>query len=410
MYDWEAPFIWNDNMYISGDEAWFIGSNVNALFKLDLRSGQYYFITYFPDSDVCGFRVSRVVTQYDGYILCFPDKGSVIWAFDTNKNELQKIELYNPDFQRMSFVYAYNVDGKVFAIASGLMQIVELEITDKAHIKYYSLFEEYKQKELEDSLGEQSVLIGQCIYCIYWKTNLVCEFNVKTKEIRYYVIPNIKNGIATICYDGKYFWFSGWAKELYVWDKEKNSTRILENFPPEFGVYEIDDLKQLRVSSEKKMFERNVFFKGINVKDYICFIPFSANHIVYVDKHNFEIDIFMIPDEEEDIASWTRSMNHKYIVEYIINENIIGIYSIKNEHVIELDVEKKEFEVKSFLLNNQDKQRLWDILSQNKTLGYEVKSSDLLYLMCGSVIHNQNISHELVGKIVYEETMKNSCV
>lgn len=376
VYEWEDSFIWNDNMCISGDEAWFIGGIVNALFKLDLRTGEYKFMTDFPDSPIYAFRKYKVGIQCGKYILCFPDKGSSIWLFDTLNNDLKKIDLGLPDNARPGVTCAFHINGKIYAVASELRQIIELDISDTNSVVYYPVFETCGQ----GYLGHESISVNQYIYCINNAVNMICEFDTNTKEIKYYSVPNSESGFTAIGYGDGCFWLSGYTRELHVWDKKNNLFRIIEDLPADLGVYELDSEGQLTVNYEKKVFKTELFFKCINLKSVICFIPYQSNHIVYVDKSNYGLNIFELPDEAEDTNSWNRGMQHKYLVECVMpEENIILLYSIKNKAAIELNMENKEYKYKYYYLKEEDKQRIWELFHKNDKLIIENRDDDLYY-------------------------------
>ena len=376
IFEPEDLFIWNDNMCIAENEAWFVGCVVNALFKLNIKSGQYEMVIDFPDYQINVFRKNQVGIKYGKYILCFPDKGKFIWIYDTIENKLTKIDAINSGNIRIRTTCVFNIDNKIYAVASGLKQIIKIEINSNVCIEYYSLFDD----AYEGELGEESVCIGQYIYCSDSKTNIICEFNVNTKKCRYYSIPGIVGGITTMCYDGEYFWLTGYNKEIYVWNKEINQTNVINNFPKECGSYEIDEAKYLKVNKEKIVFDTQVFYRSINAKENIWFIPYQCNHILYIDKCNYKLNIMELPDEVEDTNSWNRGMQHKYLVEGVMAEdNIIFLYSMKNEAVIELNMENKEYQYKYYYLREQDKQRIWELFHKNDKLIIENRDDDLYY-------------------------------
>ena len=50
--------LWCDSIVCEKNIAWMVGTNVNALFKLDFNMRTYEFITDFPDEPIIDFRVN----------------------------------------------------------------------------------------------------------------------------------------------------------------------------------------------------------------------------------------------------------------------------------------------------------------------------------------------------------------
>ena len=163
----------------------------------------------------------------------------------------------------------------------------------------------------------------------------------------------IHSGLRTLTECGGKFWLSGRKKEIYIWEKEKNNFKILNSFPKGFGIYNFENKSDKLLDCESKEYGTFTFLTSIPAGDYIWFIPFQTNQILYIDKITNEINAFEIQEEDEDIKSIkSREMNCKYILQYIIKERYIGLYSLKNETILEIDAETMEIKRRGLIFND----------------------------------------------------------
>lgn len=393
--------VWSDNMIITDDNGWFISGGLNMLFNMNLKTGECHFVADFPDSELSRFRMNQVQIKQGRYILCLPDRGKTVWLYDSLDEKLKELGFLNLDLKRLAIINEFIVNDSLFVVASEKKQIIEISWNGQLDFKYFDIF---RHIEL-GNLGNESVLVKQKIYCVCDLSNEVCEFDVMTKKSKYYPVCGVKNGLTTICYDGSFFWLSGFDRELYVWDKTKMQTRILHEFPIEFGFYEIDDPGQVRVNNEKRA-ETSLFVKSIDGKDSLWFIPFQTNKILYVEKTDFSIHIFDLPGETEDSVSWRRDMNVKYVVEYFRNKNIVGLYSFKNNNIVEINIDKKKISYIIPFINEEDKAKIWSILFQESQMLSERDAEDLNLFLREAEMQKNNIKviNELIGNKIYEES------
>ena len=125
--------------------------------------------------------------------------------------------------------------------------------------------------------------------------------------------------------------------------------------------------------------------------EHIWYIPLQANMpIIYINRKNYEMNTLKIEEEEENEKSLIdRQSGFKYIFLYSRQDRYIGLFSHKNQVVLELDtigfcVEKKEFNfskesVRALLKGYYDDVMLWegkpsDNLAYSMMIKYNVGS------------------------------------
>lgn len=102
--------------------------------------------------------------------------------------------------------------------------------------------------------------------------------------------------------------------------------------------------------------ERPLFHYSVAIRDYVWFIPFQTNEILYINKNTFEINVFSLIEEnhiEENIKK--QLLNHKYLLEYVRDNRYIGLFSLKNRWIFEIDSEKLTYEVFDYKLFDTEK-------------------------------------------------------
>lgn len=180
-------------------------------------------------------------------------------------------------------------------------------------------------------------------------SNRVYQFNIETKESMEHVLPGIEGKLNTLCYDGRKFWLGGNRREVYVWDKEKNVVETLRNFPEGFGVYDFSGDMEEVLDRESDIYNAPAFIELRAIGRCVWFIPFHTNKIIYADIDSYIIRELEIPDEKETRESLqSHSMASKYLLQYILEDRYLGLFSVKNNWIVEIDTENFQAEVQEF--------------------------------------------------------------
>lgn len=372
MAEQNNEFIWGDKWSIEKSGGWFVAGNVNILFCVDLESNYYQIVEKIPDGKK-GFRLNSNCIKCEDVVFCMPDTGEYIWCYDLSVSMFSKIEIINPKYVRLGIGDFWKCGEVLWAVSSGLKQIIEINIKERTVIGYYNISEQEKEE-----IG-QSIISGEIIYIVSALGNRIFEFNTVSKEIKVNEVSSITGGLRTITeYDGR-FWLSGYKKEIYVWEKEKDKIKILDNFPHGFGIYDFDKKLGPLLDCEATEYNDFTFLTSMLVGDYIWFIPFRTNQILFVNKKTNEINVFEIEEEKEDRNSISsRELIGKYILQYVYEGRYIGLYSIKNEIILEIDVKNLDIKKRSIILSDKNLNKLFpdmvlrESISPERTLYYKL--------------------------------------
>ncbi len=98
-----------------------------------------------------------------------------------------------------------------------------------------------------------------------------------------------------------------------------------------------------------------LFISSIAIGDYVWFIPFQTNNIIYINKNNFEMNVFSIEEEEHTEENVKKQfLQHKYLLEYVKDKRYLGIFSLKNKWLFEIDCIELKYEVLDYSIDNSE--------------------------------------------------------
>lgn len=335
-------FLWCDRWCIEDNLAWAVSGHGNVLFSIDMLTDHCKAVVVLSDCSVDNFRLNSNCIKSNTSIFCMPNYGNCIYCYDLLTNNIKEIEINNPNQVVLGIGDFWVEKGTLWAVSVGLRQVIEIDINEKRICNYYNITDQ------QDEVLAKSVKQGNCIYIVSASKSIVYEFNTRTKEVKINQLPIINKKLRTISVDENKFWLSGYNREIYLWEKGSSEVKILDQFPTNFGIYNFDGKKKEFLNCLSIEYDTFAFLESVNIGNYIWFIPFQTNQILYVNKNTNRINVFEIEEERENehsIKIENREMNCKYILQYVYQDRYIGLYSLKNEIVLEIDTKtlgKKE--------------------------------------------------------------------
>ncbi len=342
-----SSFFWSDNWHIENGKAWFVDGERNVLFCLNLEKKECEYIKEIPDSDKNTFRLNPKCIKCENDIFCMPDLGSCIWVYHIEKSQFTSIAVDRPKDVRLSIRDFWKCEKKIFAVSIGLRQIIEINIEEKRIEHYYAL------SHAENDIMGRGIKVGKYLYITSMIWNRIYQFDLVTKETEIFTIPNVAGAFCSICFDGDKFWLSGYRREVYVWDKDKNEVKIIDQFPEQFGIYDFKDKENNRLDFKTLAYDVPAFIQSVATKTHVWFIPFQTNKILYIDKNTYEVKAFEMEmeDEKEGIPINREFLKAKYLLEYVNENRYIGLYSLKNNCVVAIDAREMKETRETYLLS-----------------------------------------------------------
>ena len=176
----------------------------------------------------------------------------------------------------------------------------------------------------------------------------------------------------TISVDKEKVWLTGYNREIYIWNQVKNEIKSLRNLPSDFGIYNFNGKKRNLLDCRIKEYDTFTFLENIDAGGYIWYIPFQTNQILYVNKDTNEINVFEIKEEEENEETIkNRKMDCKYVLQYVYEDRYIGLYSIKNEIVFEIDTKTLEVKKRIITMDTESLEKKLDGWILNESFSAE---------------------------------------
>ncbi len=338
-------FVWSDGWYIEGDRAWFIGGREGILFCLDLETKKCEYVAEIPEK-IRAFRIISRCIKCENNIFCMPDRGNSIWVYDLICRNFKEINIYNPENVRIEIAGMWKFENRIFAVSYGMGQMIEIDSEQKVIVSYHMLGG-------SEELVTYTIRINNGIYSLYG-SGKVYIFDMETKETVMYKLPYINRRFHSLCMVGNKFWLSGYCKELYLWDKENNSISIKGGFPYEFGIYDYSRDTVGKIDCKTAKYETPAFSYSIVVGGRVWFIPNQTNQILYMDQDSDKLYTFKIKEENETRQSLLENeYGAKYLLEYVIDERYIGLFSLKNKKILEIDTRQLEYSWKKYYFSQR---------------------------------------------------------
>lgn len=365
MLNQQNEFFWGDKWAVENGTGWFVAGRFHVLFSVDMVRDHYKIVAALPGS-LNSYRQNSNCMKCENTIFCMPNNGDCIWCYDLLTLQFHKIEIVNPNCISIGIGDYWRTEGVLWAVSSGLKQILEIDIKKKRVIGYYNI------TDRQEDVFAKCAKDGNYIYITSASEARVYVFDIEKKEVKEHDFSGVKNGLRTISVDKEKVWLTGYNREIYIWNQVKNEIKSLRNFPSDFGIYNFNGKKRNLLDCRVKEYDTFTFLENIDAGGYIWYIPFQTNQILYVNKDTNEINVFEIEEEEENEETIkNRKMDCKYVLQYVYEDRYIGLYSIKNEIVFEIDTKTLEVKKRIITMDTESLEKKLDGWILNESFSAE---------------------------------------
>lgn len=372
LYEKGKEFIWSDGWWFDHGNIWFSAGDMNALFNIKKDSKEAVYVSQIPSRNTHEFRNYPRCLKKDCTIFLFPDEGDSILCYNLETSVWKRVDIDNPEKIRLYCVDIWVIQDKIYLLSVGLKKIIEFDIKSQEIMGYYCL----QTKEVSGS-----ILVDKYIYIVDSFLTGIYRFDCEKKTIKKYILSGMNDHIRTICFDGQKFWLSGRKKKLYIWEEKGNLIHTLDDFPTGFGIYNFSGSQQVLLDVQQEKYNVPTFLHSAVTDKYVWFIPSQTNQIIYVDKITYKIKEFPLESEnqtEDDVK--TQLLGHKYILLYVKENRFLGLFSLKNKWVFEIDAEKLTYKVLNYKLSTDSVNQIL-IEKEKRNVFYEGEQINLNYLM-----------------------------
>lgn len=339
-------FLWTDSIWLEDTKGWFVLGGYNALFEIDFEKKEYYMLDKLPTERIRGFRLNPRCVKFGQYLYCLPDFESAICVYDFERKKWIKIDISNLDNQRLAVVYLGVFETRLLIFSYGLQTLFWLDTKNNSLQVVVNLLDATDQR-ITHIIQE-----GQRVYGV--SNHGVIAYDLRTLDVYLYRIKNMPEELTRICFDNEKFWFAGKRREIYVWKRGNDFVDVISDFPENFGIYCEKESGEILVDTVKEEYKVSAFLELMCIKDKIWCIPFQTNEILCMNRDMDSITSFII--EEEAVTSeglWKKySLNHKYLCVYVKENRYIGLYSLKNDSILQIDTDENSYEYINFKYNS----------------------------------------------------------
>ncbi len=393
-------FLWGDNYWNENGKIWFVSSNLNIIFCIDEKTSVITPVAKIPFRSRICFRLHPRCIKYGEKIFCIPDMGEDIYIYNLKQNSWKKIIICNTNNIKVAMYDFWICDNLLYVVSSGLNKVFVLDLEKETLLEDYDIITDGSRDRIVHSIKR-----GNFIYSLSSNNPKIYKFDCEQKTVNSYLLPNIEDRFYTISFDGEKFWLSGYCKKLYIWNEISNTIKILGDFPVDFGNYDFSGKKNKVLDCKSEIYSSPTFIFSTNIDNYIWFIPFRTNKILYIEKDKFLLHEYYLEDEirtEKDMKEGL--LDHMYLFEYVKEDRYLGLLSLKTGNIIEIDVSNlQDKKIEYTFDENCDEIIIQNIFEENHNF-YENEQlvlPDLLKFNKKSNVDNEGGLSFKVGKSIY---------
>lgn len=336
-------FVASDGWYIEGNTAWFVGIEYNAIFKVNLQSLDCEIVCQLPIDNLWEARVNPICVKLEDYIICLPASNTFIYLYNIIDNSFQEMQIDMPEnvLPDIAHYWCDSEAKRVFAFSRGLQRVLTIDVKNRK-VLLSSRIDQYINVRY-------AIRVEQYIWLPNSLDNRIFSYSLNTGEVTEYSLSNVKGRLYAVCYDGAYFWITGNRREVYKWSKGDASVLIINDFPNEFYEY---TMYEKDINFSKKVFKEVPFVYCVYCNNSIWCIPFQTNMILGIDKDTHVICGIDGGETAGNILN--RAYNHKYLLEYIRDDRYIGLFSLCENCIFELDTQNYRLERRDYRLIKEE--------------------------------------------------------
>jgi hypothetical protein len=340
-------FILCAGMKKSDSEYWFLSMERSELFCLNTENNCMSYISTVPDADG-NWRWNSLCIRVKNAIICVPYNGEFIWKYDMDRAEWDAIHCDDGENEYYC-TQLWEKEGKVYIYSKKRYEIWVLDVENN------SLDIRALDTEKESNRYGEICIYDDGFLVPLTNTPSICIYDRNMNLITEKALLSTGYGNNICVYSEGYIWLAGYTKNIIKINLSSMEETIL-HLPSDFGIYSLGVPEEDRKDSDKSFVDTNyikskypLFMKGLYAGGKIWFVPLFSNKLVYVDVSSNEVSCFEIEHETENKLSMNnRIICGKYLLEYVENERYIGLFSIKNEWIVEIDAYDMTYKIKEY--------------------------------------------------------------
>lgn len=349
-------FLSSSNWCIEGEEAFFLSITFKMVFRVNLKTCQCDALARVPDFQFKKYNFDFYCQKYQNKLFCFPYKQGKIGCYDLEKSEWREIEVGYETPLMYCTIFPSDAN-KIWLLEHKGKRIFQINLEREKCEQEYSSLQDGSHYNC------QYVFVNKKLY--YIVSSKVCCIDSVNRTNNRYDIGDVDCELNTIYYDGQNFWLSGIREEIYIWNPVQGVVKVVKNI---LNGYHLTEFERRMIVSGVPLFNYSVL-----LGEYIWFIPIQMNApIIYIHKKDYAVNILDVPKEKETEDTLKKRGNaFKYRVIYVYNERYIGIFSLKEQKVFEIDTKELQIIEKNYTLSSNTENSIANAYYNTKNILYE---------------------------------------
>ncbi len=383
-------FLISSNWWIEGEEAFFWSVPSGVLFQVNIATCQCEFLTRIPKYDTAKCNGVVYCQKYEGRLYCFPYDKEKIYIYDLKSSVWEESKficevplMFNPRAYR-------NEVNEIWILEHKNKGIFQVSLAQKKVIRQYMI------PRVEDICNGQYVLVHNQLYYITG-SSVGCIDNERQTNVLY-DIEGITFQLYTICHDGRNFWLSGADDKIFIWNPMQGVVKVITDI---LQGHELPDFEKKWIVPEVPLFNDSIL-----LGEYIWYIPIQDDApVLYIHKDNHNVQIMKISEEKETEKTLRQRENaFKYRVVYVRKDRYIGVYSIKNQSIFEIDTKELLVKQKNYVISDIARERIADVYHMEKEVLYEANEGnvDIFTIMLQKSFMTRQKGSANKGKSIYD--------
>lgn len=298
--------------------------DVPGLMQYDWEKETFIPVAQFPEG--CRERASYAhCTSYKDKVICFPSyKSNIILFYNLKTSKFTQIPVtLGPNHEGAQIFGAYWHEGYVYAVLYGTRKVLELDPENERIVQIFEL-----DVPEQDMTFVFSTIVEDAIYFTVNSPSKVIRFSIENKAFEILPIPSHNVFFRAIASYGECLVLGGYKKEIYLWN------------PMSLEFQTICLPAGVKDSGRDDFYNYEFFCTDIvDINKIIVFLSLHESGLFIFDPITNKVELIKLPENRSmrNIKSYTKL--------YVKDNRFIMLYSLVDERMIEVDVEKKVYRI-----------------------------------------------------------------
>lgn len=263
------------NMVRSGEEIYFASKNVAGFFTFHTQTKRtkQIAIDVLTECGTCSKFMFGGICVYKEKVVFAPYESSkiLIYSNDEEKKMVDINQIFYKEGQKNYYVKrAVVFQNLIYFICNKYSEMLCLNMdTLQIHILNFWKKDSFINAESTEFIGVNTggdvCVVDESFWVPLNCNNCILEVDMRTQEVNIHKINGQEMRFSTICFDGIYFWLTGYEPVVVRWNHTNNFAETFHDFPEGFQKFHKEDYWE-------ELFTRSFYDNG-----YVYLFPMTVN-------------------------------------------------------------------------------------------------------------------------------------